>query len=295
MQLDRLAKSGRYNIDVLREIHVASGVVGNKSLCYYLASLYLHLNEEQEAFDILTKCGGAHREMKHYCRVLMFCRRSHLPMPKLTLAEQSCLDYLDRVLNPDERTINQLIAQCGGFSIVGNAPGNTAVRRNQSSCKFYFNDYLKNHRVQDTATVHVVTPSWRSELADQSEHLCITGNDIFYRRSRVWRKFIKNRNFKAVYTLPQKLWSDLVVQLDGCSPSAGLLLLAYVSQQLSRKREMSGVDGYVAGFSFGQSIVNHSYDTEPASDNHNWVAESVLYKILIDTLSCQCDHFAIEP
>ncbi len=295
MQLERLAKSGDYDLATLRRIHIAPGVIGNKTLSYYLASLYLHLGEEGQASDLLVSCGRAGREMKQYCRVLMFCQRNQLPTPSLTVAEQGCLEYLNRVLNPALLTIDHLIGQHGGFSIVGNAPGAQTVRGNPASCKLYFNNYLKNPRIPDIATVHVVTPSWQIDASIPSECLCITGNDIFYRRSRVWRKFIKYQQFKAVYTLPQVLWSDLVVQLGGFSPSAGLLLLSYLSQQISLNQSMSKVNGYVAGFSSGQTKINHSYDSEPASDSHNWAVESDLFQRVVDSLNAQCIHFVNEP
>lgn len=291
LKLDSLAQTGDYNSDLLRELQSVYGVTENRTTAYYLASLYLQLGDESSAKSVLSDCGPPTSQMKKYCAVLHFCKAEDLPLPKLTTDELSCLDYLARVVNPEYLGMDQLVYQYNGFSIVGNAPSENKVQDVESTCKFYFNSYKKNQRITHDATVHVVTPSWNSAEINGSQYLCITGNNIFYRRSRVWRKFIDNHSYRAVFTFPRALWAGLYKELNA-SPSAGLLTLSYIRSIL----QSGGVvaEGYVAGFSVGEPVVNHDYDSEPASARHDWVAERVRCLHCIDQLRQHCSRFTSE-
>ncbi len=293
MQLDSYASTGNFDVYKLKNVQSVAGAVENKTLAYYLASLYLQLGEDVQAYELLVRFTKASVEMKCYFNVLAFSQCKQLPMPRLTNTELDCIDYLKQVMNPANQSMIDVINLFGSFSIVGNAPAENAASPIASSCKFYFNDYRKNSRVTDVATVHVVTPSWSMDPSDQSEYLCITGNNIFSRRSNVWRKFVKNQRYKAVYTLPRQLWSELSVELAS-SPSAGLLILSYVARGMVAGQFPSPITGYVAGFSSGQSALNHSYDSVPLSERHNWPAEAIVYQRDLDQLASACEHFLSE-
>jgi|GEM_PF-7116748 len=155
----------------------------------------------------------------------------------------------------------------------------------------YFNDYKKNTRISSNATIHVVTPSWDMQGGSSSSALCITGNDIFYRRSRVWQRFISNRDCKSLYTLPKSLWASLYREL-GTSPSAGLLILALMADISARHPHK--LSGYVAGFSSGRPATNHQYDSTPASKRHNWEHETIIRKRIVEKLRQCCADFATQ-
>jgi len=290
-RLDRLAASGDFDINLLDQLRLLPETQKSRFTVYYLASLYLQLGDESTARDMLSSTVGWSPAIKKFYCVLSFCRQSLLPVPKLNAAEENCADYLDTAINPPSATIEQKLSVAGGFSIVGNAPGAALKIIPAEWCKFYFNSYLKNSRITDDASIHVVTPSWRMGETVNSSSLCITGNSIFHRRSSVWRKFIANEYHPAVYTVPRHLWRTLYTEL-GTSPSAGLLIVGLVAEIAARNPK--NYSGYIAGFSFGLSDSNHDYDSEPASKRHNWSGEAIILRRLIGELENNCLELTVD-
>lgn len=308
-QLNTLAATGEYDVAVLNRIKESSRQL-SKVNAYYLASLYLHLNEEALADDILASMNTASREMKKFFHVLSYSLRNNLPHPRLTPLERKCIYYLDGVLKSDPTHHIAFLMRMGGFSLIGNAPGEP-IAGQLNTCKYYFNSYYKNSRIKDSASVHVVTPSFNNEWVVQSDVLCITGNDIFYRRSRVWRKFLRDHRYSCIYTVPRTVWCSLYKEL-GASPSAGLLMLRYITAIADGNPQK--LTGHVAGFSASQAIpdrqqaskaagqptadssprVNHTYDAEPASMRHNWDQEAIVFKRLIGDLDKSCSNLVVE-
>ena len=160
-ELNAIAQHGNYSLETLEQFRSQADVLSNKTLVYGLSSLYLQLGETQRAKQLLNNAGRASREMKRYFSVLRFSSNSDLPCPKLTSQEQNCLDYISAVLSSDELAIAKRILSCGSFSIVGNAPGNDPVTTIEDSCRIFFNNYRENPRINDLASIHVVTPSGR--------------------------------------------------------------------------------------------------------------------------------------
>ena len=290
-QLDALAASGDYDVELLNKLWNSQEKTRTRAAVYYLASLYLQLGEKSVAKNLLSSLSGSSPVMKKFYQVLSFCRQSKLPIPELDAAESRCLDYLDTAINPSGKTIEQQLTLAGGFSIVGNAPGASLKSTPANCCKFYFNSYVKNSRITDVASIHVVTPSWQTDETVKSDSLCITGNSIFHRRSRVWRKFIANEDYSAIYTVPRSVWRSLYTEL-GTSPSAGLLIVSVVAEIAARKPDT--YSGHIAGFSFGPPDVNHDYDLEPGSKRHNWNGEAVILRRLIGELDNTCSKLIIE-
>lgn len=288
-QLDELAAGGDFDKELLDHLRISAERAKSRVVVYYLASLYLQLGEESVAHGLLASLRGASSSMKKFFHVLSYCYRLQLPVPKLTAQELSCIDYLDRSIS-SVKEVEQQVLDKGGFSIVGNAPG--AVRAGlPDACKFYFNSYQRNSSIKGKATIHVVTPSWKAPDTDHSSCLCITGNSIFHRKSRVWQKFINEGNYPAIYTVPRALWRSLRVEL-GTSPSAGLLIVALVAEIAARHPQV--LKGHVAGFSFSEPDVNHEYDSEPASARHNWTAEAVALRRFIEVLEKNCSQLTVE-
>jgi len=290
-QLDELAASGDFDAERLDQLRALTERSNVRLAVFYLASLYLQLGDESAAETLLSSYGGSSPAMKKFYQVLSFCRRSKLPVPKLNAAEESCVDYLDVSLNPPSAEIEEKILLAGGFSIVGNAPGAALKSPPADWCRFYFNRYLKNSRINDMASVHVVTPSWQPDETVNDSNLCITGNSIFYRKSRVWRKFIANEAHPSIYTVPRSLWRSLYAELE-TSPSAGLLIVSMVAEFAGRNP--GTFSGHIAGFTFGQMHSNHDYDTESASQRHNWDGESVILRRLIAELENNCAKLTVE-
>ena len=290
-QLDDLAASGDFDGDLLDQLRAIPEIPKVRPAVYYLASLYLQLGDETAARALLSSRSGVSPAMKKFYQVLSFCRRSKLPMPKLNAAEERCIDYLDVAVNPLSSAIEEKLLVAGGFSIVGNAPGAALKNLPADWCRFYFNSYLKNSRISDVASVHVVTPSWLPDETVKASRLCITGNSIFHRKSRVWRKFIANEVHPSIYTVPRSLWRSLYAELE-TSPSAGLLIVSMVAE--FAVRNPNAFSGHIAGFTFGEMSSNHDYDTEPASERHNWQGEAVILRRLIAELEDNCAQLTVE-
>jgi len=290
-QLDGIAASGDFDVSLLDHFRSLPQTQKTRATVYYLASMYLQLGDSSAAQDLLSTLSGSSREMKKFCHVLSFCRKLKLPVPKLNAAEKRCIDYLDTVINPQSATIEQQLLNAGGFSIVGNAPGAPLKDKPAEWCKFYFNSYRKNSRIVDVASVHVVTPSWKIDETKNASRICITGNNIFHRRSSVWKKFITNENYTAIYTVPRSLWRSLYTEL-GTSPSAGLLIVGMVAEIAARRPQT--FSGYIAGFSFGVPGTNHDYDSERASSRHNWESEALILERLIGELEKYCPQLTVD-
>ena len=291
-ELNAIAQHGNYSLETLEQFRSQADVLSNKTLVYGLSSLYLQLGETQRAKQLLNNAGRASREMKRYFSVLRFSSNNDLPCPKLTSQEQNCLDYISAVLSSDELAIAKRILSCGSFSIVGNAPGNDPVTTIEDSCRIFFNNYRENPRINDLASIHVVTPSWKIESSLSSDYLCITGNSIFHRRSLVWQKFISAQHYKGIFTLPRLLWRDLSQELDS-PPSAGALVIAHVAKALQAQKpdHHCNIRGYVAGISDGKPAVNHTYDRVQVSNRHNWPGEAKINERSINLLQNTCVDF----
>ncbi len=288
--LDSMARSGNFDFQLLESFFQKNATISNPDVRYYLASLLLQLDKFDIAREILEGY-APRREMKWYFAVLKFCTEQNLKLPKLSFDEIQCIDYLSEVVNPSHLTVIDRIAECEGFAVVGNAPGSERFVHSSALCAFYFNDYELNERITNSATIHVVTPSFQMSHTDSSKALCITGNCIFHRRSLVWRKFINEQSYQSIYTVPRTLWSGLSYELNA-SPSAGILILGWLASELSGgslKKEL--VSGVVAGFSSGVPAMNHTYDSEPASKRHNWANEVTVRARFVETLKSGCVSF----
>lgn len=289
IKIDKLARTAKYDLYTLDQLRPA---LDNKAQHYYLASLYLQLNQEQLAHELLLAAGTASREMKNYFHVLSYSRKNSLPLPVLSISEYRSLDYLDKVLQPPKK-LAELLSCFDGVTVLGNAPGSDSLSASTDSCVFCFNHYRKNPRISGNtavhATVHVVTPSYDAIELSNSEYLCFTGNSIFHRRSQVWKQFSDIQTFKGIYTLPAELWSELYQQLDG-SPTAGLLILRYVSQQAADKSFVCRV----GGFSRDVPLQNHEYDDVPFSSVHNWGAESQHLERVLQQLAISCSELTFQ-
>ena len=290
--LNTMARSGSFNVHQLDAFSNAHDVNAAPDVRYALASLYLQLNERQRALDLLA-AQPVRREMKWYFAVLAFSFNNQLPVPALTAQESDCISYLSAAINPAGNTVFDHITRYNGFSVIGNAPGNHAFENLQNLCAFYFNDYRLNPRIKGNATVHVVTPSYPIEQLASAKALLITGNSIFHRRSLVWQKFLTQRSYDAIYTLPRTQWDGLSQTLDS-SPSAGLLILDWLANELNsgalKEHLLSGI---VGGFSAGLPARNHTYDKVPASGRHNWAAEAEVKKRCMALLRQHCDSFTL--
>lgn len=289
-QLDAMAVSGDYDVERLQQLQDSNAAYACRESAYYLASLFLHSRDNKAADNLLTGFSTASSAMKRYYHVLAYARRCGYPVPRLNPGEARCLDFLEATLNPASATLESVVLHSGGFTVAGNAPG-AQFKHAHDGTRFYFNNYKNNDRISKSASVHVVTPSFKESLLAKSNSVCITGNDCFYRRSRVWKKFTEVENCTAVYTLPAETWSDLYKEL-GTSPSAGLLVLFWLERLCRSNPGM--LKGYMAGFSDGYPESNHSYDAVPPSARHNWEAETVVRQQLVCSFERHCSNFALE-
>lgn len=288
-QLNTIASSGNYDVAILDKLlqRASRRQWRDKAAKYYLASLYLHLEQPLVADEILKGCGRPGGEMKKYFAVLDYCRQQGLPLPELNARETRCIEYLSGALSMHDNALARYVESFGAFTVGGNSPLDNDIVAAAGDCLILFNHYAKNQRIQGKASVHVVTPSWQFEEADDISHLVITGNSIFHRRSNVWRRFMQCDTYQSVFTMPQSLWRELYARLEAPA-SAGLLMLAYLAEYAT----LSAVSGTVVGFSAGQPTQNHSYDNVPASTRHNWAEESLLRDKYLRVLRGQCQQFA---
>lgn len=304
--LDRLAYSGSFDCELLDKVAVGfSGKGADKGLIYYVASLYLQLGETTKAGTLLRSAGRPSAEMKYFLMVLQHCKTTGLPLPKLCSREQRCLEYLQGYCCGavsstgigDSQDIGCSLSSVfhgkDKFSVVGNAPANDAVinekiELTEDCASVCFNNYSSNPRIVGEALIHVVTPAWRFTQPHINQHLVITGNSVFYRRSRVWRKFLDCPPCAGIHTLPRQLWSELVEALQA-SPSAGLLFISY----LERYCDLAEKQGLIAGFSGKVPTSNHSYDREPLSDRHNWPEEKLIQHRLLQNLATKSGSLKI--
>ncbi len=272
--ISRLAATGKFDralLDRYVSYLVESKLADCKPLVYYLASLYLQLNHHGAATDLLASVGVASSDMKWFAAVMIHAMTYSLALPKLTQRERLCLVFLQQHLLTSEQSMARLVSDCDQVAVVGNAPGQRFVGFPDNTCSFYFNNYARNPRIVGEPLVHVVTPSWKVIRPLSGQHLCITGNSIFHRRSKVWRRFLDRPAYSGIHTLPQPLWRDLHTELQA-PPSAGATVLCY----LARYANLNGKRICVGGFSEDAAGVNHSYDRVPLSARHNWSRESIL-------------------
>ncbi len=289
-QLDSLAASAEYDTQHLDQFRSSSTVYRCRETVYYLASLYLHVGNTSAADELLSRFDTASVVMKRYFHVLAYSIRCHLPVPKLSTHEMRCVGFLEERLNPASDTLEESVLKSCGFSVVGNAPGASFMNPHIGT-RFYFNSYASNSRISEDASIHVVTPSWNKKLTKSADAICITGNDIFFRRSRVWQKFKSDDNYDAIFTVPANLWNSLYNELS-TSPSAGLLILGLMKSIADKYP--GKLSGYVAGFSNGKPDVNHHYDAVPASTRHDWEAEAVVRQRLLHALNISCSSLIVE-
>lgn len=289
-QLDGLAATAEYDTKLLDQFRNSNTVYRSRETVYYLASLYLHVGNTSAADELLSRFDTASVVMKRFFHVLAYSLRCHLPVPKLSTQEVRCVRFLEGKINPESDTLEQSVLKSGGFSVVGNAPGASFMSPHIGT-RFYFNSYANNRRISEDASIHVVTPSWNKKLTRNAGAICITGNDIFYRRSRVWQKFKNDYNYNAIFTVPANLWNSLYNELS-TSPSAGLLILGMMNS--IAEKYPGRLSGYVAGFSSGMPEVNHQYDAVPASIRHDWEAEAVVRERLLYALNSSCSSLIVE-
>ena len=298
--LDWMAYSGSFDATALDSLADAlSGRSSSKGLVYYLASLYLQLGETDKVDGLLKTTGKASSEMKWFAMLILYCRCRGLPLPRLKRKDDQCLDYLEEKYSGFEnihllqsgqsfvKQFTRLLQSKKHFAVIGNAPVSASDPNNRfhlsDDClSICFNNYHLNPRIEGQAIVHVVTPSWRSDGQVHGKHLIITGNSIFHRRSKVWRRFNDERSYIGIHTVPREIWSWLVEKL-GASPSAGLLLLSYLARDLGISEKV----GLVAGFSDHVPVQNHSYDSDPVSSAHNWIAEAALRRKILQSIGCK--------
>lgn len=280
--LNGMARSGNYSSEVLGQIRESRNLRKERELRYYLASLYLLIDQIESANELLESL-KAGEEMKRYYALLNHCRKFALPMPSLNHRQEQALLNIDGRLRVGSSLAHR-IEQAGGFSIVGNAPMSQPLSARDDLCTFYFNDYRKNPAIDSIASVHVVTPSWRDFSVVESDALLLSGNNILFRRSRVWERFDQVGCVAAIYTAPRALWASLTVTL-GASPTAGLLVLNWVNDLLHTD-DLTGkkLEGHVEGFSCVKPHTNHVYNNEKLSSTHNWdlepqLAESLVYSL----------------
>jgi len=287
--LQEMARTGEYNCYQLDQV-LASGVVKkDRELQYALASLYMQLRIDDVAVDLLKRCGVG-REMKHYFAVLNYAHNHSLAIPSLTAKQEHALRNINDRLRCHNSLIHR-IEQAGGFSVVGNAPDDSPGSSYDGLCTFYFNHYRKNPSLEGVASVHVVTPSWTDFSNIQSDAVLLSGNSIFHRRSSVWERFTKTGCISSIYTVPREVWAGLYTAL-GTSPSAGLLVLSWLSELLrSEELEAKSLQGHVNGFSLNSPTVNHSFDNAVLSSAHNWTLEPQMVEQVINRLRYRLDNF----
>jgi hypothetical protein len=312
-QLQQMAYSGQFDCQTLDNLSPAlhRRSVGRVSRLYGLASLYLQLGDVDQANDVLTACGKPTRAMNWYAMLMLHCRTTGRPYPSLSTADEKCLDILqqrytgiDSVQSDGMSSgLLNLFKTNGGFAVLGNAPapqtaGQSADNEEQvfpvtDDVVIGFNNYHLNKRITVVPKVHVVTPSVTppssSSDQDADRHLIITGNAIFYRRSKVWRRF-GTTSYRAIHTFPRALWSSLHDQLQA-SPSAGLLMLACIDRYV----DVTDKSGLIGGFSESVPVTNHSFDREPVSDAHNWPAELGLRKRILENLQQGAKSLRVMP
>lgn len=303
-RLDWMAYSGTFDCQVLDE--VAATIVSdkgvNKGLAYYIASLYLQLGELERATDLLRLTGRATGEMKWFSMVLLHCHDVGLASPRLNNADKRCLHFLqekyhtsilvDSACHPG---LDSILQKKRDVVVIGNAPSEAVSRPGEFSISddcvsFLFNSFHLNNRIDGDATVHVVTPSWRPEKRVRGSYLIMTGNSIFYRRSKVWRRFVEQPDYTGIYTVPRELWASLINDLQA-SPSAGLLVLSMLEKYV----DLSAKTAFVGGFSDGVPVLNHSYDSEPLSASHNWEQEHQLRNRVLDNIRKKALSLQIVP
>jgi hypothetical protein len=280
-----MVRTGNLSVEQLHRIRANGCTKKDRELAYYLSSLYLLLDAKEAANEVLSgiKPGA---EMCRYFAVLQHCYAQALPMPGLNLKQEQALANITAKCRPESHLL-QRIEQAGGFSVVGNAPVGRVVSKRNDLCTFYFNHYLKNAAIEGIASVHVVTPSWRDLSGVRSDALLISGNAIFHRRSRVWERFHQMGCVNAIYTVPVPYWAELFAALSA-SPTAGLLVLHWLSKLVGANRSGPALAGHVAGFSPDKPSANHNYNREKLSPRHNWVLEPQLVERIVESLRHDC-------
>jgi len=277
--LGRMAASGACSAVALDEFVTtlpAKVRSGSFPVACYLASLYLLEGDESRSVEMLRPFANARREMNRFAALLIFRRRLGLSIPRLSVSEHACLDYLEQRLVDGPEVLAEVLQHSDGIAVYGNAPGAVFPEPAAALCTFMFNDYRCNPRIAGTPRFHVVTPAFKMTATGGASHLMITGNSIFHRRSHVWRRFMQLPRYTHIHVFPRALWSRLYNRLDA-PPSAGALVIACLVGQ----QEVRGKQAVIGGFSLSDDLQNHAYDNTPKSARHNWPAERELLSGLL--------------
>ncbi len=289
--IDQLASSGHFDtwmLDGILSRLSDTKLINDKHLVYYLASLYLQIGDKRQAHELLRGSGRVTLEQKWFASVMLYSMDSGLCLPTLSNDERRCLEYLGSRIQIADTAMANLFNSRRRFAVIGNAPGLPVDTTAEHTCSVYFNEYQKNPRLPDNPLLHVVTPAWKPVSPVLTRNLCVTGNNIFHRRSRVWRKFLNLPEYERLYTLPQSLWRDLSKQLQS-PPSAGICLLAYVANYV----DLAGKSGLIGGFTDTDAGLNHSYDAVPMSTRHNWSAEIELRQEYLRSMRVAADTVSV--
>lgn len=281
--LNTVAATGLFSVETLDQFYdilSSADLCKHKHLLYYLASLYLQVGESDKVTQLLMSTGAASAEMSWFAALMLYARSNGFEIPVQNATDHNCLDFLEKRLKDPVSVIHEALGFEGSVAIIGNAPGPNSEFNADDHKTICFNDYQKNQRLTGKPEFHVITPSWDIGQSAGEPRLFITGNNIFHRRSRVWRRFGHSPEYQSVSCFPKALWSRLYLLLEA-PPSAGLLMISC----LAETELPEAVSVLVAGFSEKPSEVNHSYDQVPASTRHNWSGEYAQRKAALDLLN----------
>lgn len=280
--LNAVAATGCFDsesLDQFYDILCSTDLCKYKHLLYYLSSLYLQVDEADKVTQLLMSTGTATSEMSWFAALMIYAQSNGFELPVLSVSDKKSLEFLERRLKDPAVVILEALETESNIAVVGNAPGPDFDFSADDHKTFCFNDYKKNRRLTGRPQFHVVTPSWEIVQAAGEAHLFITGNHIFHRRSRVWRRFGGGPDYHSISCFPRKLWSELYVRLHA-PPSAGLLMIGCLAEM----RLPDNISLLVAGFSDAPTLDNHSYDQVPASMRHNWSGETIQRKMALESL-----------
>ncbi len=282
--LNTVATTGLFSRQTLDQFYEVLSIEGHcihKHLLYYLASLYLQVGENDRVRQLLMSTGAASPEMSWFAALMLYARRNGFEIPIQNVDDEKCLEFLEQRLIDSASAISEEIVANSSVAIIGNAPSANMSICADDDVSFCFNNYTCNQRITGTSVFHVVTPSWELGQSAGESRLFITGNNIFHRRSRVWRRF-SDCQYQSVSCFPKELWSRLYLQLKA-PPSAGLLMMSCLSE-ITFPDDVAIV---VTGFSESTPLVNHDYDRVPASSRHNWDEEAFQRKVALEILQAK--------
>lgn len=274
--------TGQFSLSSLNDCidHMQSNsIYAASGLHFQLASLFLQIDEHEQVMRLLSDADSDSEEITWFAALMLFARANGHAVPLSDHSDQACLEYLDSRLSDTCVSFDSVFQHGERFAVVGNAPGE-GLDFEASTNLIYFNDYQKNPRLSGEPKIHVVTPSWDIAASTGGSHLFVTGNSIFHRRSRVWRKFSHCPDYQSIACFPRELWTRLYGLLKA-PPSAGLLMICFLAEQRSIIQSPVSIEG----FSNGRPLVNHEFDRVPPSARHNWEQEYILREQAIGQMS----------